>query len=82
MSNLIDQCKQEWPPVFHLAEITRLTGGALRYQTICNKRSLGEIPSEIFFKYGRKTLVNRNALLDWWADNLKEISPNSKHIVE
>ena len=73
MTYLISKCREEWPPVFHLREIEDLTGGAIRYQTICNKRSLGEIPANIFFKFGRKTLVNRDALLDWWQENIREV---------
>ena len=73
ISNAIEKARREWPPMFALSEIDRLSGGALRRRTIHNLRSKKEIPANCFFMQGsRKVLVARDELLAWWVSQLSE----------
>lgn len=72
IDEFIESAKSEWPAVFALSEIDRLTGNAVRRGTVHNLRSRREIPTDIFCMSGkRKVLVLRDRFLDWWSNQLK-----------
>lgn len=62
---------REWPATFALTEVDRISGYALRCRTLRNKRSLGQIPKNCFFRDGRKLLVHRDRFLAWWDTQLQ-----------
>lgn len=70
MQNIVEELRAFLPPVFAGTSIDDLTGGAIRWRTIQNKRSLREIPDECFIRAGAKVLVRRDPFLDWWATTL------------
>jgi hypothetical protein len=69
---VIDQLRQELPAVFAGSNSGELTGGAIHWPTVQNKRSKGEIPDDCFVRSGRRVLVHRDRFLDWWAMTLSE----------
>jgi len=72
MQQLIEQLRQELPPVFAGTSIGALTGGALNWGTIQNKRCRKEIPDNCFVRSGPRVLVIRDPFIDWWATTLTE----------
>jgi hypothetical protein len=74
MEHVIAKLRQELPPVFLGSRIGKLTGDAISWGTVQNKRSRREIPneSEIFIRSGNRTLAVRDPFLDWWATTLSE----------
>jgi hypothetical protein len=77
---VIDQLRRELPPVFAGPKSDELTGGAIHWPTIQNRRSKGEIPDICFLKAGRRVLVRRDPFLAWWAATLSEVRQSSdKH---
>jgi len=64
------------PPVFAGTSIDRLTGNAIRWKTIRNKRSkrLPEgkrVPDDCFLNQGaRKVLIIRDPFLSWWMNQI------------
>jgi hypothetical protein len=72
MQHIIDQLKKTLPPVFLGSASDELTGGAVHWQTIQNKRSRREIPEDCFVRSGTKNvLVVRDKFLDWWITTLR-----------
>jgi hypothetical protein len=69
---VIDQLRRELPSVFAGPKSNELTGGAIHWPTIQNRRSKGEIPDTCFLKSGRRVLVRRDPFLAWWAATLSE----------
>lgn len=64
--------EEKMPPVFAGTEVNKLTGGALVWRTLQNKRSLKQTPESCFISQGRrKVLLNRDELLDWWFAQLQ-----------
>lgn len=72
MQDLIDELRLALPPIFLGSQIGDLTGDAIHWPTIQNKRSLREIPDECFVCSGRRVLVRRDLFLNWWAGTLSE----------
>lgn len=72
MQDIVDEVRSGLPPVFAGAKIADLTGGAIHWPTIQNKRSRKEIPEECFAYSGRRVLVRRDAFLSWWAGTLSD----------
>ena len=70
MKDLLEQLRAELPPVWHGPRTDEYTGGALTWGDLQNKHCIGEIPDEAFFYCGRKKMVRRDPLLDWWAAKL------------
>lgn len=59
--------EERLPRVFLGKEIDHLTNGILRWRTIQNQRSAGQIPSECFEKISaRKVVILREKFLMWW----------------
>lgn len=71
MEELIEQMRVHLPPVFRGTALDDLTGNALCWRTIQNKRSRREIPEACFLYDGRRRLlVQRDAFLAWWKSTL------------
>jgi hypothetical protein len=68
---IVEQLRKEWPATFAGTRIDDLSGGAIIWGTIKNKRSRKEIPKDCFVYSGPKVLVVRDRFLDWWATQLK-----------
>ena len=81
MDKLIEQLRAYLPPMFAGTELDKLTGKAIRWRTIQNRRANQslppekKIPDECFIRSGnRKTIIVRDPFLDWWKS---EISHNA-----
>jgi hypothetical protein len=72
MQDLIDELRRALPPIFLGARIDELTGGAIHWPTIQNKRSARVIPDDCFVRSGPRVLVRRDAFLDWWGTTLRD----------
>ncbi len=77
MEKLLEQLHQELPAVFAGPRIDELSGGAIAWGTIQNKRSRKEIPADCFVYSGPKVLVVRDRFLDWWATQLNAAPVNA-----
>jgi hypothetical protein len=64
--------RQELPSVFSGKSLDKLTGNAIRWDTIQNQRSQRKIPDDCFVRSGRRILVVRDPFLIWWATTLSE----------
>lgn len=71
MQELIEQLRAALPPVFLGSASDELTGGAINWGTVQNKRCRGEIPDDCFVRSGPRVLVIRDKFLDWWGSTLK-----------
>jgi hypothetical protein len=70
---VVHKLRVQLPPTFAGPKIDQLTGGAICWGTIQNKRSRREIPSECFARSGAgPTIVDRDLFLDWWETTLSE----------
>ena len=72
MQEVIEQLRQALPPIFLGSRVGELTGGAIHWPTIQNKRSERKIPDDAFIKSGPRVIVRRDRFLDWWATTLSE----------
>jgi len=76
MHQLREQLEAHLPPVFAGTYIDSLTGKAIRWKSVRNRRSkkLPEerrVPEECFLHQGsRKVLIVRDPFLDWWFRQL------------
>jgi hypothetical protein len=73
LQHVIDELRQTLPPVFAGTSLDQLTGGAIHWPTIQNRRTLRQIPSECFVRSGTRVLVLRDPFLNWWATTLREV---------
>lgn len=71
---IIAQFRKTMPPVFAATELDKLTGNALRWATLQNRRGKNfkgnnMVPPPECFRYdgARKVLIVRDVLLDWWV---------------
>ena len=73
IEKLVAGLKKDLPPAFLGPNLDRLTGGAICWRTIQNKRSRREIPEEekIFIRSGTRLIVDRDEFLRWWVTTLK-----------
>jgi hypothetical protein len=71
---IIDKLRAELPPIFRGSKIDDLTGRAISWGTIQNKRSQREIENEaeIFVRSGNRVLVVRDPFIEWWAGSLSQ----------
>ena len=68
---IVASLRKEWPPVFALSRIDKMSGGAIGLSTIRNMRTQREIPLECFARNGpKKVVVHRDLFLDWWNTQL------------
>lgn len=81
MSNLeiIEQLQKSMPAIFAATELDRLTGGAIKWVTLQNKRASKTIPQSAkppqnCFKMDglRKVLILRDPLIEWWLGTLTD----------
>src|SRR5437868_1958075 len=72
MDRVIAELRLALPPVFAGVSLDELTGGAIHWPTIQNRRSAREIPDECFCRSGSRVLVIRDPFLDWWGTTLTE----------
>lgn len=72
MTSVIEELRAALPPIFAGTSIDELTGGAIHWPTIQNKRSRREIPDECFVRSGPRVLVRRDPFLDWWGTTLAD----------
>ena len=70
MQEIIEQLRQELPAVFAGTAVGELTGGALNWGTLQNKRCRREIPDDCFIRSGARVLIVRDPLLSWWGTTL------------
>jgi hypothetical protein len=76
MQVVVEELRETLPPVFAGSSLGKLTGDAINWPTIQNKRALREIPDECFIRSragGRgpgRILVRRDPFLDWWRTTL------------
>src|ERR1700716_3491347 len=66
MQRVADELRQTLPPVFAGTSLNELTGGAIHWPTIQNRRALRQIPDDCFVRSGPRVLVIRDRFLDWW----------------
>lgn len=76
---LIKQYQASVPPIFAATELDRLTGNALRWTTLQNRRANknlpeSEKPPQVCFRQdgARKILIVRDELLTWWLGTLTD----------
>ena len=72
---IVEELRAAWPPVLAGSSIDELSGNAIHWPTIQNKRSLKLIPEECFVYSGRRVLVRRDNFLNWWAGTLSDVRP-------
>jgi hypothetical protein len=71
--SLVDESRKVLPVVFAGPSIDALTGDAINWGTVQNKRCRREIPDECFARSGNgPTLVIRDPFLTWWATTLRD----------
>lgn len=74
-TKLINQYFEVLPESFPGIMIDNLTNKGLRWRTIQNRRSRGEIPPECFVNISpRKVLILRDAFLAWLAEDMKRVN--------
>jgi hypothetical protein len=72
MQRVIDELRQTLPPVFAGTSLDELTGGAIHWPTVQNRRALRQIPDDCFVRSGTRVLVLRDPFLNWWGTTLSE----------
>jgi hypothetical protein len=72
MQDVIEELRQALPPIFLGSRVGELTGDAIHWPTVQNKRSRREIPDACFVRSGPRVLVRRDLFLDWWKLTLSE----------
>ena len=74
-TTLIDQYCAILPESFPGTMIDYLTSKGLRWRTIQNRRSRGEIPAHCFVKVSaRKVLILRDAFLAWLSEDMGRVN--------
>ncbi len=74
-TKLIEQYSTILPESFPGTMIDYLTSKGLRWRTIQNRKSRGEIPAHCFVKVSpRKVLILRDAFLAWLSDDMHRVN--------
>ena len=77
MELLLAQLRDYLPPMFAGTELDNLTGKAICWRTIQNKKAAKEIPNSCFLRDGkRKLIVIRDPFLSWWEEHILAQHPN------
>jgi hypothetical protein len=71
MQDVVEELRKALPPVFAGTSLGELTGNAIHWPSIQNRRALRQIPDECFVRSGPRVLVIRDKFLDWWATTLR-----------
>jgi hypothetical protein len=69
---ILEELRKALPPVFAGTSLGELTGGAIHWPTIQNRRALRQIPDDCFVRSGTRVLVLRDPFLNWWGTTLSE----------
>ena len=69
---ILEELRKALPPVFAGTSLGELTGGAVHWPTIQNRRALRQIPDDCFVRSGTRVLVLRDPFLNWWGTTLSE----------
>ena len=72
MEHVVEELRKALPPVFAGTSLDELTGGAIHWPTVQNRRALRQIPDECFVRSGTRVLVLRDPFLNWWGTTLSE----------
>jgi hypothetical protein len=72
MQHVVEELRKALPPVFAGISLGELTGGAIHWPTIQNRRALRQIPDDCFIRSGHRVLVLRDRFLDWWSQTLTD----------
>src|SRR5215470_105405 len=75
MEKIIEQWRDRLPPTFLGKEIDTRTEGQFRWETIQNRKFLGQIPRDCFIYSGRQVLIVRDPFLSWWQSTLSTKAP-------
>jgi hypothetical protein len=72
VERIVEELRLNLPPIFLGSKIAELTGHAVNWGTIQNKRARRAIPNEeqIFVRSGNRVLVLRDPFLWWFATTL------------
>jgi hypothetical protein len=72
MQHVIEELRRTLPPVFAGTSLNDLTGDAIHWPTIQNKRAAREIPDDCVCRSGSRVLVIRDPFLAWWETTLSD----------
>jgi hypothetical protein len=72
LQHVVEELRKALPPVFAGTSLDELTGSAIHWPTIQNKRALRQIPDRCFVRSGPRVLVIRDEFLTWWGTTLSE----------
>jgi hypothetical protein len=72
LQHVVEELRKALPPVFAGTSLGELTGGAIHWPTIQNRRALRQIPDGCFVRSGPRVLVLRDEFLNWWGTALSE----------
>jgi len=78
---LIDELREELPPIWERPRTTQLTGGVVNSRTLANRMSQSEGPSGTF-KMGRKVIIAREPFLEWFSQLIKPNVPSDSGVDE
>src|SRR5215471_2659142 len=70
--DLFEELRQTLPPIWLGSRTDELTGHAICWGTIQNRRSRREVPEECFVRSGNRVLIIRDKFLPWWVSTLSE----------
>jgi hypothetical protein len=83
--DLFEELRQTLPPIWLGSRTDELTGHAICWGTIQNRRSRREVPEECFVRSGNRVLIIRDKFLPWWISTLSEarrppvLQPRPRH---
>ena len=72
MNDLLEELRQTLPPIWLGSRTDALTGHAICWATIQNRRALREAPEECFVRAGNRVLILRDKFLPWWISTLSD----------
>src|SRR5438067_12590859 len=79
LQDVVEELRNALPPVFAGTSLGELTGGAIHWPTIQNRRALRQIPDDCFVRRGPRVLVLRDEFLNWWGTTLSEARQPGTH---
>jgi hypothetical protein len=72
LTDLLEELRQTLPPIWLGTRTDELTGGAIGWGTIQNRRSQRQAPEGAFVRSGNKVVVLRDKFLPWWISTLSD----------
>jgi hypothetical protein len=63
LEELLEELRQTLPPIWLGTRTDELTGGAICWGTIQNRRAHGEAPEDAFVRAGNRIIVTRDKFL-------------------